>query len=102
MHFNQHFSKKDIEAAIRVALTNPNNTININGERSKQIYSVLYSKPIGMLYFGKMVKSEHNFRQWEKILEFDISRPMKKQRTPSIWVENMVEYICENCEDEAV
>lgn len=101
MHFNQHFSKKNIEAAIRVALTNPNNTININGERSKQIYGILYSKPIGMLYFGKMVESEHNFRHWETILEFDISRPMKKQSTPNIWVENMVEYICENCEDEA-
>lgn len=98
---NQHFNKKSIEAAIRVALVNPNNTININGSRSKQIYGVIYSKPIGVLYFGKMVESEPNFQEWENMLEFDISRLMKKQRTPSMWMGKVVDYICENYNDKA-
>ena len=41
---NQHFNKKNIEAAIRVAMTNPVEKIYINGERSKQRYSVMYSE----------------------------------------------------------
>lgn len=41
---NQHFNKKNIEAAIRVALTNPVEKIYINGERSQKRYYVKYSQ----------------------------------------------------------
>lgn len=44
---NQHFNKKNIEAAIRVAFANPCVEIYVNGERSKKRYNVTYSKLFG-------------------------------------------------------
>ena len=44
---NQHFNKKNVEAAIRVAFANPTLSVNISGERSKKRYNVTYSKLFG-------------------------------------------------------
>lgn len=41
---NQHFNKLTVEAAIRVAIVNPNEYIYINGKRSKNRLAALISR----------------------------------------------------------
>ena len=59
MSFNQHFCKKNIEAAIRTAFVNPNVKIYINGERSKKRYNVVYSPQFNeiLLEVGERIMS---------------------------------------------
>lgn len=56
---NQHFNKRTIEAAVRVAFTNPNEKIFINGERSKKRYNVVYSPQFNeiLLEVGERIMS---------------------------------------------
>jgi hypothetical protein len=90
MHFNQHFSKKNIEAAIRVALVMPNQDIMVNGERSNNQVSFYYSKEEGKLYFNKVFRftDENDF---ELIALFDISSRVKAQKSTERWICKVVD-----------
>lgn len=92
---NQHYCKKSIEAAIRVALVNPDTDIRINGERSKEKLYVRYIKFLGLLYFGKLVKKEDKYTEIERITHFNIEAAMRKQLSPNVWVKRMVDIFLE-------
>ena len=75
---NQHFNKKTIEAAIRVALANKDTVININGERSKVRYKVEYS------WIGENIslvaEKKKNGRTFQQMLSYvDVSDLTKRQ-----------------------
>lgn len=90
---NQHFNKLTVEAAIRVAIVNPNEYIYINGKRSKNRLAVRYFKNTGNLVIVNVI-SEF-FNAYEELMSFDISAPMKKQRSITKWLSNMAELFCD-------
>ena len=83
---NQHFSKKNIEAAIRVAFANPDTEIYINGERSKKRYSVWYSTLFNEmdLYCGKDIRGMVNTAQLTT-----------KQKSKNVFVNTVTEVFCD-------
>ena len=77
---NQHFSKKNIEAAIRTAFVNPNVKIYINGERSKKRYNVFYSPQFNeiLLEVGERIMS------WAYTTEITKTQKSKKVFVSSV------------------
>ncbi len=76
--YNQHFNRKNIEAAVRVALANKDTTINVNGERSKVRYKVEYS------WIGDSIsliaENKKNGRTYQQMLTYvDVSDLTKRQ-----------------------
>lgn len=90
MHFNQHFNRKNIEAAIRVALVMPNQDIMVNGNRSNNQVSFYYLKEEGKLYFNKVFRfTDEN--DYELIALFDISSRVKAQKSIERWIGKVVD-----------
>ena len=92
---NQHYCKKSIEAAIRVALVNPDTDIRINGERSKEKLYVRYVKFLGLICFSKLVKEEAKYKESVFITQLDVEAAVKKQLSPNVWVKGMVDIFLE-------
>lgn len=90
---NQHFNKLTVEAAIRVAIVNPNEYIYINGKRSKNRLAVRYIKKTGKLIIVNVTSGY--FNTYKGLMDFDISTPMRKQRSITKWVGNMAELFCD-------
>lgn len=90
MHFNQHFSKKNIEAAIRVALVMPNQDIMVNGNRSNNQVSFYYLKEEGKLYFNKVFRFTDEY-DYQLIALFDISSRVKAQKSIERWIGKVVD-----------
>lgn len=87
---NQHFNKKNIEAAIRVALVMPNQDIMVNGNRSSNQLSFHYLKEEGKLYFNKVLRfTDEN--DYELIALFDISSRVKAQKSIERWIGKVVD-----------
>lgn len=90
---NQHFNKKSIEAAIRVAMVMPNKDILLNGNRSKAQYSVYYDKDERKLYLNNVIHFSDG-DDYGLIAVFDINSPTKQQHSVSGWVGKVVDIVC--------
>lgn len=93
--YNQHFNKKNFEAAIRVALITPNTYIKVNGDRSRTKYNVFYRKFTNTVEISKLI-SETPLREHELVSAFNIESPMMQQLSVDTWINKVVDIISEN------
>jgi hypothetical protein len=84
--YNQHFTKKNIEAAVRTALTNNDEVIFVNGPRSKNRYSITYNKVRNTLYLVGAKNASVNVEELTK-------RQTKKDGAVAIIVEHFANCI---------
>lgn len=81
---NQHFNKKNIEAAVRTAMTNVNQIVFVNGPRSNNRYSVAYDKDSRKIFFMSKNSAQCGY--------VDVSKLTKSQTSKNDKVASIVEY----------
>ena len=75
---NQHFNKKSIEAAIRVAFANKESNIAVNGDRSKVRYKVGYEGMFDNICLMAETK-ENGYTVTHSLASVDVSELTKRQ-----------------------